>query len=138
MKAHERTRAILRAGGLTPTERLVLVALADYADQEGKCWPSVVALSEATSLSVRAVQAAMSRAEGAGWVDRLITVGRSNTYRLHLDKLPTPAPRAPPPPQEMHHTPATPAPHPRSRCTLKRTGNRTGNRIRRSDPHLSK
>lgn len=33
-----------------PTAKLVLLALANYADQDGRCWPSQKKLCEVTSL----------------------------------------------------------------------------------------
>lgn len=37
------------------TEKLILVRLADYADSEGKCFPSILTLCEETSLAKRGV-----------------------------------------------------------------------------------
>ena len=41
---------------LTPTLKLVLMALADAADDHGVCWPSVSTLAKKCSVSTRTVQ----------------------------------------------------------------------------------
>jgi DNA-binding transcriptional ArsR family regulator len=70
-------------------EKLVLLALADYAsDQDGQCWPSVRSLSAKAELSERAVQQSLKKLADIG----LITVRRrsaegaslTNVYRLNL------------------------------------------------------
>ncbi|MGB5255148.1 MAG: helix-turn-helix domain-containing protein, partial [Sedimenticolaceae bacterium] len=38
---------------LTPTLKLVLMALADAADDQGVCWPSVSTLAKKCSVSTR-------------------------------------------------------------------------------------
>ena len=44
------------AAALPPTPKLVLMALADIADDHGLCWPSVKALARKCSISERSVQ----------------------------------------------------------------------------------
>lgn len=44
---------------LTPTHKLVLMALADAADDHGVCWPSVATLARKCSVSARTVQRAL-------------------------------------------------------------------------------
>lgn len=41
----------LAAGGLTPSEKLLLIAYADHTDAHGYCWPSVQRLADITGLS---------------------------------------------------------------------------------------
>ena len=43
--------AVFESKTLGPTERLVMLALADHADDDGKCYPSVLRLCERTGLS---------------------------------------------------------------------------------------
>ncbi|HHM6935638.1 TPA: helix-turn-helix domain-containing protein [Pseudomonas aeruginosa] len=45
--------------GLTPAQKAVLISLADNANDEGVCWPSVAKIAERTCLSERAVQQAI-------------------------------------------------------------------------------
>ena len=56
--------------GVSPSEKLTLLALANYADQDGRCWPSQVTLTHDTGLSERTVWAAMQRLEAAGLISR--------------------------------------------------------------------
>ena len=47
-----------------PSEKLVLLALANYADSTGLCWPKVKTLCVDTSLSERTVRTALRRLDG--------------------------------------------------------------------------
>ncbi|MBU6189481.1 MAG: helix-turn-helix domain-containing protein [Betaproteobacteria bacterium] len=57
-----------------PTAKLVLVALADHADETGLCWPAVASLVNKTGLSERAVRSALRSLEAAA----VITLGRGD------------------------------------------------------------
>jgi len=75
--------------GLPPTPKLVLMALADAADDHGVCWPSVTTLARKCSVSPRTVQRMLKLL-----VDQQLLVAESrhrqsgarssNRYRLHL------------------------------------------------------
>ncbi|WIX32538.1 DnaT-like ssDNA-binding domain-containing protein [Salinicola sp. JS01] len=70
----------------TPS-RLALMLLADYANEEHVCWPSIRAMSEEMGCSVRSVQRAIDLLEQRGLVtveERQDRHGRqqSNRYRL--------------------------------------------------------
>ncbi|RZS80637.1 helix-turn-helix domain-containing protein [Pigmentiphaga kullae] len=114
--------------GMTPAQKAVLVSLADNANDEGVCWPSVATIVMRTCLSERAVQVAIKwlvQAQALGVRQR---DGRSTVYQvtpaayappqeMHPRKsrtpaanAPTPADAAPPPPQQVHPTPADAAP----------------------------
>jgi hypothetical protein len=56
--------------GLSPSEKLTLLALSNYADQDGRCWPSQVTLTRDTGLSERTIWAAMQRLEAGGFISR--------------------------------------------------------------------
>ncbi|MDX8094762.1 helix-turn-helix domain-containing protein [Pseudomonas aeruginosa] len=120
--------------GLTPAQKAVLISLADNANDEGVCWPSVAKIAERTCLSERAVQQAIKVLNECKALSIEARQGRSTMFTV------TPAAFAPPaegsPPQEMHPrsicthprrcctpTPAGDAPHPRRCCTQNR--NRT-------------
>jgi Helix-turn-helix domain len=76
---------------LPPTEKLVLLAMADHARDDGTgCYPSIATLSRKTSLSIRAVQKTMRGLEAAGY---LISHGKSRggrgvttEYTITLDR----------------------------------------------------
>lgn len=55
----------------------VLLLLATYADEEGKCWPSQLTLSRETCLARSTVQLALSRLQSAGLVV-LLKRGKTN------------------------------------------------------------
>lgn len=82
--------------GLTmpPTAKSVLISLADNANDEGYCWPSISTISERTCFSERAVQNAIKWLEDSGLLRANRDNGRHTTYVV------TPAGYAPP--QDMH------------------------------------
>lgn len=47
--------AVMANGPANSSERFVLLALANYADAEGKCWPAYATIAERTALSRRTV-----------------------------------------------------------------------------------
>jgi hypothetical protein len=97
--------AIFDSKTLGPTERLLMLALADHADDEGWCYPSIARLCERTGLSERAVQSHVKALSEAGYLAVTANAGPKgcNVYFVR-----------PAPPQEMH--PARDAP--RRRCAL--------------------
>lgn len=120
--------------GMTATQKAVLISLADNANDEGVCWPSVSNISLRTCLSERAVQGAIKWLCSVGALATSDRTGRSTVYtvtpeayappqQLHPRSKCTPADGAGLPPQELHPPPADGAPHPRSSCTQNR--NRT-------------
>ncbi|MDO5082545.1 MAG: helix-turn-helix domain-containing protein [Arachnia propionica] len=79
--------------GLSRTDKLTLVALADYADDEDEAWPRVETLAEVLDASQRTVFRALDALESAGLISRLQgfvkTAGGgvrqvNSVYRLHV------------------------------------------------------
>jgi hypothetical protein len=60
--------AWVRSKELTGSDKLVLVALAAFADSRGYCWPSVARLAEEIGMSVRSVQYSLKRLAELGVV----------------------------------------------------------------------
>lgn len=60
----------LKAQGLKPSEKLLLLALANYADDAMKCWPSHKTLAADTGLSQRTILTTFKRLECAGLLVR--------------------------------------------------------------------
>lgn len=56
--------------GVSPSEKLLLLALANYADSDFECWPSQKTLTFDTGLSERTIRTAMGSLEGAGLISR--------------------------------------------------------------------
>lgn len=86
------------------TQKLLLLALADNANDAGVCWPSVPTICRKCQCSERTVQSHIKRMEELNWVSIQERKGHSSVYRLSI---PTPAKSAPPQ-----------TAHPRSVCTV--------------------
>ena len=62
------------------TQKLVLLALCDNANDEGHCFPSISTLERKCSLSDRAVQLAVGWLEANGFLTRQFRTGRATLY----------------------------------------------------------
>lgn len=73
-------------GPETPVERFVLLALADFADDQGRCWPSVATIARRCCMSDRNARRILRRLEVGGWLTCAVRHGRNRTsrYRIHL------------------------------------------------------
>lgn len=71
---------------LPPVEKLVLIALANYANDQHTCWPAMKTLAADTSLSIRSIIRYIATLENRGLIERTTRrssgVQRSNLYRL--------------------------------------------------------
>lgn len=56
--------------GVSPTEKLVALALANYADPHGRCWPSHSCMAADTGLSERTILTALKGLEAYGLLSR--------------------------------------------------------------------
>lgn len=68
--------------GIDSSECLILIALADHADDQGRCYPSIGRLAKRTKLSDRGVQKVISRLIEKGFVSVSPCAGQggSNLY----------------------------------------------------------
>jgi len=101
-----------RIGGLSIAAKAVLMALADHADAEGKAWPKLKTLGEATSMTERHVRRQIGVLEERGLLAREDRFRRdggqtSNIYRLAIERpgagredADKPEPAKGPPPQD--------------------------------------
>ena len=80
-----------RKTALPTNEKFVLMALADWADDNGtNCWPSVYELSEYLTCSERTVQRLLRELEEGGWIAVVGNHqggGTSRNYALNIPKM---------------------------------------------------
>lgn len=81
---------------LSSTQKLVLLSLADNANDQGECYPSLAQIEGRTCLSERAIRGAIRSLEAAGLVRSVARSGTSAVYFLTVEDAPTPAADAPP------------------------------------------
>jgi hypothetical protein len=88
---------------LPPTDKLVLLALADWSNDQGQCWPSMKQLCSKSGLTERGIQKVMLRLIEGGHLTRQELTGRGNVYSVHprTSFAPTPERDAPPPPNDI-------------------------------------
>lgn len=67
---------------VSPGERLLLLALADMANDEGICWPSVPTLARRCAMDPYTTRRSLRRLEADGFIVREMSPGRSTHYRL--------------------------------------------------------
>jgi hypothetical protein len=108
--------AVWECEGLDATERLVMLSLADHADDMGRCYPSIARLCQRTSMSDRGVQKVLGRLVERGFISVKPGAGQSGA---NLYTLSTPEPGSPrttfTPPNDVHPKPRTtftPPPNP--------------------------
>lgn len=67
---------------LKPTQKLVLLALADNANDEGVCWPSRENISDKTGLTTKAITDAVNALKTSGLLDIKKMRGNRNQYQI--------------------------------------------------------
>jgi len=102
---------------LPDSEKLVLLALADSANDEGHCWPSMATLARKCSKGDRTVQGAIKSLVEKGHLTRNEVIGKGCNYTVHPRRECAPAEPAPrseqqEPPQRLRDTPAAAADKP--------------------------
>lgn len=70
----------------SPNAKLVLFVLADHADKEWKCWPSISTLVDRTCSSKSSVIRAIVELEAIGVVSTTKESGRSTMYQIHNNR----------------------------------------------------
>lgn len=102
---------------LPDSQKIVLLALADCANDEGGCWPSMATLAKKCSKGERTVQGVIKQLVEAGHLSRKEIPGKGCQYTVHPRRDCTPAETAPRsevrvPPQGLRDTPAAAADKP--------------------------
>ena len=80
--------AVFESQTLPPTERLIMLALADHADDDGRCYPSIQRLCQRTGLSERAVRTNLRALEKSGYVRTKKGGGRGGTSLYYISANP--------------------------------------------------
>lgn len=70
--------AIWESGPAKQADRFVLLAIADYANDDGEAWPSIAGICRKTCMSERGVQGVIRRLEADGWLSVEVGNGRKN------------------------------------------------------------
>jgi hypothetical protein len=97
---------------LSSTQKLVLLALADWANDDGLCWPSINRLAIKASLTSRAVQKTIRSLEDAGFIRREEVLGKGNRYWISAPLNDVhPCPTFTPPLNDVHPTPEPRSPN---------------------------
>lgn len=99
---------------LPDSEKIVLLALADSANDEGHCWPGMKSLTAKCSKSERTIQGAIQKLVDEGHLTRREVPGKGCNYTVHPRSDCGTAEIAPPqglpaPPQRLRPTPAATA-----------------------------
>lgn len=81
--------AACRTLQMPPTAKAVLMAMADYADDSGFCWPSIAGLCEYTCFGKSAVIEAIKHLEQIGVVVADRKDRYQTTYTVHPDRFPS-------------------------------------------------
>ena len=89
---------VWEVGPQKQADRFVLLAIADYANDDGEAWPSISGICRKTCMSERGVQTIIRRLEAEGWLSVETGKGRKNCniYTIKTPHHLPPAPRAPP------------------------------------------
>lgn len=103
--------AIWDGGPTGATHRFVLIALADNANDDGECWPSVATISRKTGICVRSVRLSLRHLETEGWLKTQFSAARVGANKYQIIVL-TPASHAP----GIKCPPASHAEHPGITC----------------------
>ena len=69
-------------GPNSASERLLLLALADFADDNGVCWPSMETIAEKACMSERNARRVVRKLESEGYLETMPSSGRASNRRV--------------------------------------------------------
>jgi len=119
---------------MAPTDKLVLLALADCANDEGHCWPSIATIARKSGVSERSVQRAIRHAEMVKLIKRDEVIGRGCNYRFLPRQAVTPDNVSPA--TNETPTPDTVSPKPSGTTIPKKDKPSLGKRPRKQAPEV--
>lgn len=73
---------MLRDQRLSTRDKMVYVALCEFQDPSGRCWPSVTSLSRISGLGRTAIHEALIVLQSLGYIERQTRIATSNYYVL--------------------------------------------------------
>ena len=95
---------------LTGSKLVIMLCLADHANDNGECWPSIARLAERARIAPANVTRHIKELEAAGYLIVTRTSGTHNTYVVaanpHTSAPPPPAPEQAHPARQRNSTPA--------------------------------
>lgn len=96
--------AVLADRTLQAGDRMVLVILADMANDDGECWPSMRGIGERAGMTARGARKVIRRLESAGFVQSKLSAGGrgANRYRIVETQLQPATPEQRPAPTPEH------------------------------------
>jgi len=77
--------AIWEVGPEDQTDLLVLLALADFADDAGRCYPSMASIARKARLTERGARNVVRRLEALGWIKVRVNGGRGGANHYHIN-----------------------------------------------------
>lgn len=80
--------AVFESETLGPTERLIMLALADHADDDGRCYPSIGRLCRRTGLKARSIQNNLKSLSDQGYIQVVHNAGKAGANLYFVSALP--------------------------------------------------
>src|SRR6056297_1102181 len=104
------------SGPSDKAEILVLLAIADYCNDEGEYWPAISSIARKSRMTERGVQKICARLCEIGWLEIELRKGRHgcNLYRITTPNPVHPEPSSPRTPEHQTPNPVRQNPEPRS------------------------
>ena len=86
------TRWVWQNGPKDPTERMVLLAIADHCNGAGEAYPSMIGIATKACLTERGARNVVRRLEAGGWLETRVGGGRGgkSNYRVLMRQNPEP------------------------------------------------